>query len=264
MEAQLAACDGELTTQLQLAATDGRERLRALQRERLAEGRLGAHGGKTAIGLLHQLAVGIDREFARQRVVVGPSHLVVGLRGQFVGHDAEEQRLAVLLIDGGREQTVAVAADAAQFEVLHAGGIGREGAVAANGAYPAEGAHAGTGVLRCAGEEVAAVCERRDVGHLPEGAMLVAVAALEENLAVVGPLAVLQLVQRAGTDTILARAHDDVLLAVSREVVGVAEVVGESRRAAVDDNALLRPVKERSIGRCGMGDDGTGVVDGGI
>ena len=94
--------------------------------------------------------------------------------------------------------------------------------------------------------------------------MLVAVAALEENLAVVGPLAVLQLVQRAGTDTILARAHDDVLLTVSREVVRIAEVVGESRRTAVDDDALLLPVEERSIGRRGVSDDGTCVVDGGI
>ena len=94
--------------------------------------------------------------------------------------------------------------------------------------------------------------------------MLVAVAALEENLAVVGPLPVLQLVQRAGADAVLARAHDDILLAVSREVVGVAEVVGESRRAAVDDDALLLPVEEGGIGRRGVSDDGTGVVDGSI
>ena len=68
--------------------------------------------------------------------------------------------------------------------------------------------------------------------------------------------------QCAGADAVLAGSDDDVFLSAGLEVIGVAEVVAESRWAAVDDDALLLPSVENAIlGRC-LHDGGPGVVDG--
>ena len=56
--------------------------------------------------------------------------------------------------------------------------------------------------------------------------MLVGIATLEEDGAVVAPGTIFhQAVQRAGAHTVLAGAHDDVLLTIYREIVRVAEVI---------------------------------------
>ena len=221
---------------------------------------VGAHAGESAIGFLDEGSVGSQADFAWQRVVVCPSHLVVVACGKLVGHDAQEQRLAIFLIDGGREQAITVAADASHLEILNAIAVGCELAVAANGAYPAEGAHTLRGAQRSAGEEETAVAHRRHVGHFPEGAVLCGRGSLEEDGSIVAPRSAVLLVQGATAHTVLTRTHNDVFLTVGLEVVGVAEILETSGRCTVDDDALLVPFHQRLVGRRCLHDAGFRIV----
>ena len=95
--------------------------------------------------------------------------------------------------------------------------------------------------------------------------MLVGIASLEEDGAVIAPVAVLhQAMQGAGTHVVLAGAHDDVLLPISGEIVRVTEVVRQPSGAAVDEDALLVPVNERCVHGVGLGNHGTGIVHSGV
>ena len=153
MEAAGRVAHGEVAQQLYLPSGNGSQRMLAAERSTLQTGRRGgAHRRQSAVGFLHQRAVGSDADFAGQREVVGPAHLEVLLGGQLVGHDAQQQRLAVVLADGRREQSVAVAADASHLQILHVAG-GSKLAVGADGTHPAECAHASAGAQRCADEE---------------------------------------------------------------------------------------------------------------
>ena len=84
-----------------MASGDGSQRLSSQELQRAVHLLFGAHGSESAVRFLDELAVAAKRHLARQRVVVRPSHAVVHLARQFVGHDAQEQRLSLMLIDGG-------------------------------------------------------------------------------------------------------------------------------------------------------------------
>ena len=90
--------------------------------------------------------------------------------------------------------------------------------------------------------------------------MLASGGTLEKDAAVVGPGTILVSVERASTHTVLAGANDDVLLAVSLEIIGVAEVVAQPGGAAVDDDALLLPVGEFAVKCLGLGNGSLGIV----
>ena len=143
-ETHLPRAYGERAEELQLATADGGQRLRAVEGQLLVVGYLRTHSCKAAVGALDELSAGINTDLTRQREQVGIAHLIVGLRGQFVGDDAHEERLVAVAIDGGREQAVAVATDAAEFQRLNASGIGLEVAVGVDAADPAEGSYAYT------------------------------------------------------------------------------------------------------------------------
>ena len=170
-----------------------------------------------------------------------PSHLSIHIAWQLVGNDAEEDCLAIFLIDGWRQQSVAVPADAIHFEELRSCVVGNELAVRANSSHPAEGAHTRARVERSAGEEPFAIAHVGHVWHFPESAVLIDIGTLEEDAAVVRPRTVLVLMERASTHTVLARTHDDVLLSVGCKEIRVAEVVGKTSWTAIDDDTLLVP-----------------------
>ena len=94
--------------------------------------------------------------------------------------------------------------------------------------------------------------------------MLAGVGALEEDGAVVRPRSIAIFVQRAGTNVILACAHDDIFVAISLEIIRVAEILESTSRCAVDDHTLAAPVGQRGIGGLGLHDASLGVVDGSI
>ena len=55
--------------------------------------------------------------------------------------------------------------------------------------------------------------------------MLISIATLEEDSAIVGPRAIIVLMQRASADIILARSYDDIFLSVCSEELGITKVV---------------------------------------
>ena len=82
--------------------------------------------------------------------------------------------------------------------------------------------------------------------------MLVGIRPAEEYLAVVCPVAVVVFVQRAGSDAVFRCPHNDVSVATTGEEVWVAEVIGETSRATIDDYTLLCPRHEPLVIRGGF------------
>ena len=182
-----------------------------------------------------------------------PTEVVVDRRSHLVGNDAEGNGLAVLLIDGGRKHAVAVLGHAGEFHGAGPSAFdGLELSVGVNCADPIECAYAKAGVLRSDGEEIATVAHRGDIGHLPECAVRRDIGALEEERAVVAPVAcaLVVLVQGAAAYASLARTYDDVGTMLGAEEEGIAEVVAETSGTTVDAGIVcsLGPVDERGIG----------------
>ena len=70
--------------------------------------------------------------------------------------------------------------------------------------------------------------------------------------------------QGAASQTILVAAHYDILVAVVGKVIGITEIVVEPGGSPVDEYSRLVPVNKAVVQRCGMGNGGTAIVNGGI
>ena len=137
---------------------------------------------------------------------------------------------------------------------------GRECAVGVDLSYPVDGAYTDTCVERGDCEEPFAVAHVGHVRHLPECAMLVGIRPAEEYLAVVCPVAVLVFVQRAGADAVFRCAYNNIFVAATCEEVWVAEVIGETSRATIDDYTLLCPRHEPLVVGGGFHDSCLSVI----